>query len=113
MSQHKILQAKSPDRWGIIFNRSVIWPLLALSYGSVFAAMTHWLTDTWSGLATLGMPLTIFIGVPSLGGNAGYLWRKGLHKIFRWEAALSAALPIVLLTLAGAVIFFGRIKTQF
>lgn len=108
MKQHEIKAVEAFHSWGVLAHRVVIWPLIGLSYASVITAIIHWVTDTWSGLATLAALFTVALGVPTLFGNAGYLWRKGLHRKFRWETALCAALPCAVLLLALAVIAFGR-----
>lgn len=109
MGQHETQVTHAPHRWGVFAHRVVIWPLIGLSYASVLAATVDWISNTWSGVATLAVLFTVLLGVPTLFGNAGYLWRKGLHKTFRWETALCAALPCVVLLLALAVIALGRI----
>lgn len=91
--------------------RLFVWPLLAVGYGSLFAALFHWLTDSWSGAASLGMLFSIAIVAPSVVGYAGYLWRKDLLQgTRRWEAAVCAAFPVATLLLGGCVVWIGRVR---
>lgn len=84
--------------------RLIIWPVLLMSYAALFAAAIHTLLGNWSGVASLGMFFVIFIGVPSLTGYAAYLWRKKLlHGWGRTEAALCAAIPVVVVLLFALV----------
>lgn len=108
MTQHEFHAAAASRSWRVFAHRVVIWPFIALSYASVFTAIIHWFTDTWSGLATLAALFAVVLGVPTLFGNAGYLWRKRLHRKFKWETVLCAALPFAVLLLALAVSAFGR-----
>ena len=90
-------------------SRVVIWPVIVASYASVFAAAAHWLTDTWSGLASLGIWFAVLVGVPGLIGYAGSLWwRNRIYGIGRVEAYFCFSLPVVLLALAGLVVAAGR-----
>lgn len=91
--------------------RLLVWPLLAIGYGSVFAAFAHWLTDTWSGAASLGLLFSLVFVAPSVVGYAGRLWCKNLLQgTRRWEAAVCAAFPVSILLLAGCVAMVGRIQ---
>ena len=92
----------------MLFTRIFMWPILAASYGALLAALLHTAFGNWSGAASLGMLFAVVVGAPSLAGYAGYLWRKNLLVGFvRWEAALSAAFPVLVLLL-GAVAIVGR-----
>jgi hypothetical protein len=84
-----------------------MWPILAASYASLLASLLQTAFGTWSGAVSLGMLFAIVVGAPSLAGYAGYLWRKNLLVgLVRWEAALSAAFPVMVLLL-GAVAIVG------
>jgi len=77
--------------------RLIIWPVLLMSYAALFAAAIHTLLGNWSGVASLGMFF-------SLTGYAAYLWRKKLlHGWGRTEAALCAAIPVVVVLLFALV----------
>ena len=93
----------------MILTRLIIWPTAALSYATVFVALVHWLTNTWSGAASLGLGFSVFIGVPGLFGYAGSIWyRNRMHGLERIEAIVGFAFPVFLLALAGLVLAFGR-----
>jgi hypothetical protein len=95
----------------MLFTRALMWPILATSYGALLAALLHTLFGSWSGAASLGMIFAVVIGAPSLAGYAGYLWCKNLLVGFvRWEAALSAAFPVMVLLLATAAIVGRRLQ---
>jgi hypothetical protein len=95
----------------MLITRAFMWPILAASYSALLAAFFHMLFGSWSGAASLGMLLAIVIGAPSLAGYAGYLWRKKLLVGFvRWEAALSAAFPALVLLLATVAIVGRRLQ---
>jgi len=88
-----------------------MWPILAVSYGALFAALLHTAFGNWSGAASLGMLFAIVVGAPSLAGYAGYLSRRNLLVGFvRWEAALSAAFPVLLLLLGTVAVLGHRLQ---
>ena len=88
-----------------------MWPILAASYAALLVALIHTLFGNWSGAASLGVIFAVVIGAPSLAGYAGYLWRKNLLIGFaRWEAALSAAFPVLVLLLASVAIVGRRLQ---
>ena len=92
-------------------SRVMVWPVAGLSYASLLVAAAHWLTDTWSGLATLGLFFAVVFGAPALAGYAGYLWRKNLLRgNTRWEALACGAFPLLLLGLGVTVISLGRVS---
>jgi hypothetical protein len=92
----------------MLFTRIFMWPILVASYGALLAVLLHSAFGNWSGAASLGMLFAVVVGAPILAGYAGYLWRKNLLIGFaRWEAALSAAFPVLVLLL-GAVTVAGR-----
>lgn len=89
--------------------RLIIWPILLMSYATLLAAAMHTLLGNWSGAASLGMFFVIFVGAPFLASYAGYLWRKKLmHGWVRAEAALCAAIPVLVFLLFASVTLFGR-----
>jgi len=89
--------------------RIFIWPVLLVSYAALFAAAMHALFGNWSGAASLGLFFAIFVGAPSLGGYAGYLWRKKLIQGWvKAEAALCAAIPIVVVLPIASVALVGK-----
>lgn len=95
----------------MLLNRVVVWPVIALSYGSVAMALLHSVGGNWSGAASLGLFFSVLIGVPTLAGYAGHLWRKNLlHGLARYEALVCAAFPVVLLLLVGFVLIANRLQ---
>lgn len=85
--------------------RLFLWPIVLICYGTLLGALFHWIAGGWSGIVTLGFIFAIPIGVPSLVGYAGYLWRKNLLVGFaRWEAIVCLAYPLLLVLLGGAFI---------
>jgi len=91
------------------FTRMIMWPILLVSYGSVFAAAVHTVLRNWSGAASLGMLFAVFIGSPSSVGYATYLWRKNLIRgLVRVEAAFCFMLPVCILLLLAVAFKFGR-----
>ncbi len=95
----------------MLLTRAFMWPILAVSYAALLAALLHTLFGNWSGAASLGILFAIVIGAPILAGYAGYLWRKNLLVGFvRWEAALSAAFPLLVLLLAAVAIVGRRVQ---
>lgn len=95
----------------MLVTRAFMWPIMLASYGALLAAMLHTMFGSWSGAASFGMLFAIVIGAPTLAGYAGYLWRKNLLVgSVRWEAALSAAFPVLLLLLATFAIVGRRLQ---
>jgi hypothetical protein len=93
----------------MIFERSIIWPLIAASYAVLGGALFHAVFGGWSGIVTLGLLFAIPIGVPSLVGYAAYLWRKNLLIGFaRWEALICVLYPIVLLAFGAGIILTAK-----
>jgi hypothetical protein len=90
-------------------HRILFWPTAAASYLAVGVAVIHWITDTWSGIATLGMGFAVLVGVPSLVGySCSVLFRRTAKGLERLEVTLGFALPLVLLALVGFAMLFGR-----
>ena len=93
----------------MFLTRIFMWPILAASYGSLLVAILHSVFGNWSGAASLGMLFSIVIGAPTLAGYAGYLWRKGLLiGLVLWEAAVSAAFPVLVLLLGTIAVAVSR-----
>lgn len=92
-------------------SRWTLWFLIATSYASLSAAVFHWLTDTWSGAASMAMLFTLLVGIPSMVGSVGYLWRKKLvHGEAKIQVRLALLHPVLLLVLWGAAVHLGRFK---
>lgn len=102
---------------------SATWPWLAqprngvrlvvlASYGALSAALVHWLTDTWSGAASLGIAFAVFIGAPVAFVYAGYLcWKYPLQSSVRVEVAACAALPVSIMLLWALATHLGRTQS--
>ena len=94
-----------------VLSRAVIWPTILLAYTVLIAAVAHWLTDTWSGAASLGMGVAVIFCVPSMVGFAGYLWQKNLLKGFaKIEAIACAIYPVLLVALWALVTSVGKVR---
>ena len=90
--------------------RVFVWPVAAASYMAVALAAVHWVTGSWSGVASLGLWFAVFVGVPSVVGYAGSIWwRRRAQGIEKVEVAVGLALPVLLLALAGLVLLFGML----
>ena len=95
----------------LLLSRIVVWPVVLASYAALSAALIHWLTDTWSGAASLGIGFAIFLGAPSSAGYAGYLWWKyPMQGFIKLEAAVCAALPVSVVLLWALVTYVGRLQ---
>ncbi|MCV2360391.1 hypothetical protein LNV08_15550 [Paucibacter sp. TC2R-5] len=93
----------------MLTTRKVVWPVIAASYGALLAALVHWATGTWSGIASLGMLFAVFVGTPSLVAYVGYLWRKNmLRGKAKLEVALCVAFPLLLFALWAAVVLGAK-----
>jgi hypothetical protein len=100
----------APSRTQRLLSRAVVWPVVLASYAALLGAFTHWLTDTWSGAASLGIGFAIFIGAPAAAGYAGHLWWKyPMHGSVKLEAVVCAALPVGIVALWASVTYFGRL----
>lgn len=95
----------------LYLSRFVVWPVVLGSYAALSAALLHWLTDTWSGAALLGVGFAIFLGAPSSAGYAVHLWWKyPMQGFIKLEAAVCAALPVSIVLLWGLVAYAGRLQ---
>ena len=89
--------------------RIFIWPIAAISYTTIIVSLIHYLTNTWSGAASLGMAFSIFIGAPALFSYAGSIWyRNRMRGVQRIEALVGFIFPVLLVALTSIVIIFGR-----
>jgi hypothetical protein len=82
--------------------RILVYPIAIACYLGLFAAWVHVARGTWSNTVSLLLLFAVGMGVPTLAGYAGYLWRKNrLTGFVRWEAAVCAAFPLLLLVSGG------------
>jgi hypothetical protein len=101
---------EAPSRNQRFLSRAVVWPVVFASYAALLGAFAHWLTDTWSGAASLGIGFAIFVGAPASTGYAGHLWWKyPMHGSVKLEAVVCAALPICIVALWASVTYFARL----
>ena len=95
-----------------LLSRVVIWPVILLAYAVLVVAAAHWLTDTWSGLASIGMGTAVIFCMPSMVGYAGYLWRKNMIVGFaKFEAIACAMYPVLVVALWALVTNVGRVRS--
>jgi hypothetical protein len=93
-------------------SRVIIWPVILLAYAVLLAAVAHWLTDTWSGAASLGMGAAVIFCVPSMVGYAGYLWRKNMIAgVAKIETIVCVMYPVLLFALWALVTMVGRVRS--
>lgn len=78
----------------MIIERFFMWPLIILCYGVLGFAVYQFFFGGLSGFVALAVWFLIPIGVPSLVGYVGYLWRRNLLKgVGRAEATICVLFP--------------------